>query len=253
MTKINRYATLVLIVLSLASCSIKRPKDVMEDDQMREVLYDFHIAKAMGDELPYEQSYKRQLYIEDVYRKHGITEAIFDSSMMWYARNTESLVKIYEDVNKRLKAERDGLNHLIALRSNRPQESVSGDSIDLWVWSRNQHLSGMPLDNRIQFEVNTDTTYYDRDRLVWQARFRFPEGRPNRRQAPVMALQMEFKNDSILSMNRSIVAEGPQELRIGADTLGQIQEIRGFIYYPRQDKARTVVVDQIRLMRYHNK
>mgnify|MGYP000155135445 CR=1 FL=1 len=84
----------------------------------KNVLYDYHIAKAMGEEVPYNESYKRVLYIESVFKKYGITQADFDSSMVWFARNPEVLTKIYEKVNVRLKAERDGINHLIALRDN---------------------------------------------------------------------------------------------------------------------------------------
>ena len=100
---------------------------------MENVLYDFHIAKAMGEEVPYSDSYKRVLYIESVYKKHGITQADFDSSMVWYARHPDALTKVYEKVNQRLKAERDGINHLIALRDNKPKESLPGDSIDVWI------------------------------------------------------------------------------------------------------------------------
>ena len=87
----------------------------------------------MGEEVPYSDSYKRVLYIESVYRKHGITQADFDTSMVWYARHPDALTKVYEKVNQRLKAERDGINHLIALRDNKPKESLPGDSIDVWI------------------------------------------------------------------------------------------------------------------------
>lgn len=47
----------------------------------------------MGEEVPYSESYKRVLYIESVYRKHGITQADFDTSMVWYARHPDALTK----------------------------------------------------------------------------------------------------------------------------------------------------------------
>ena len=36
-----------------------------------------------------------------------------------------------------------------------------------------------------------------------------------------------------------------------ADTLGEIKEIRGFIYYPVQTSAQSILTDRISLMRYH--
>ena len=40
---------------------VKRPDTVISDAKMENVLYDFHIAKAMGEEVPYSESYKRCL------------------------------------------------------------------------------------------------------------------------------------------------------------------------------------------------
>ena len=108
MKGINRiqWCSVVLLAFSLTACKVKRPETVLPDAKMENVLYDYHIAKAMGEEVPYNESYKRVLYIESVFKKYGITQADFDSSMVWFARNPEVLTKIYEKVNVRLKAER---------------------------------------------------------------------------------------------------------------------------------------------------
>ena len=131
MKGINRiqWCSVVLLVFSLTACKVKRPETVLPDAKMENVLYDYHIAKAMGEEVPYNESYKRVLYIESVFKKYGITQADFDSSMFWFARNPEVLTKIYEKVNVRLKAERDGINHLMPCvttsRKNHFPETVS--------------------------------------------------------------------------------------------------------------------------------
>ena len=50
--------------------------------------------------------------VDAVFKKYGTTEAVFDSSLVWYTRNTEVLSKIYERVSKRLKAQQNEINHL---------------------------------------------------------------------------------------------------------------------------------------------
>ena len=176
---------------------------------MDNVLYDYHIAKAMGEEVPYNESYKRVLYIESVFKKYVITQADFDSSMVWFARNPEVLTKIYEKVNVRLKAERDGINHLIALRDNKPKESLPGDSIDVWIWQHIYQLTGMPLDNKITFTLPSDTNFHDRDTLRWSVRFRFHNGAPDSIHAPLMAMQVLYeKNDSVISAIRKVQDTG---------------------------------------------
>lgn len=174
--RIQWYYSVIFLAFGLTACQVKRPDTVISDAKMENVLYDFHIAKAMGEEVPYSESYKRVLYIESVYRKHGITQADFDTSMVWYARHPDALTKVYEKVNQRLKAERDGINHLIALRDNKPKESSPGDSIDVWRGRHICYLTGTPMDNKLTFTLPSDTNFKDRDTLRWTVRFRFLNG-----------------------------------------------------------------------------
>ena len=131
-----------MLALAIVGCKVKRPDDVISESKMENLLYDYHLAKSMGDNLPYSENYKKALYLDAVFKKYGTTEAVFDSSLVWYTRNTEVLSKIYEKVSKRLKAQQNEINHLIALRDNKPKMSESGDSIDVWPWKRLIRLTG---------------------------------------------------------------------------------------------------------------
>lgn len=249
--KLIRHGCGLLVwTLSLASCQVERPETVMTDAKMEAVLYDYHIARAIGEEVPYDENYKRVLYVESVFKKHGITQADFDTSMVWFARNPEVLSKIYEKVNQKLRTERDHINKLIAIRDNKPKESQSGDSIDVWMWQRIYQLTGMPLDNKITFALSSDSNFYDRDTLCWNIRFRFEE-RIDTFNVPIMALQIHYENDSLVSKVGKITTSGVKSIALSADTLGPIKEIRGFVYYPLQEGTSPLLMDRISLMRYH--
>ena len=250
--RIQWYYSVILLAFGLTACQVKRPDTVISDAKMENVLYDFHIAKAMGEEVPYSESYKRVLYIESVYRKHGITQADFDTSMVWYARHPDALTKVYEKVNQRLKAERDGINHLIALRDNKPKESSPGDSIDVWRGRHICYLTGTPMDNKLTFTLPSDTNFKDRDTLRWTVRFHFLNGTPDSLHAPLMAMQVLYAKDTLNDMLK-VKQSGTETISLFADTLGEIKEIRGFIYYPAQQSTRDVLADRISLMRYHAK
>nr|WP_302831736.1 DUF4296 domain-containing protein [uncultured Bacteroides sp.] len=245
-----QWYSVILLAFCLTACQVKRPKTVLSDAKMENVLYDFHIAKALGEDIPYNESYKRVLYIESVYKKHGITQADFDTSMVWYARHPEMLTKVYEKVNQRLKSQRDGINHLIALRDNKPKESLPGDSIDVWIWQHIYELTGMPLDNKIAFTLPADTNFKDRDTLKWTVRFHFNNGKPDSVLTPLMAMQIFYEKDTVNGLLK-IKEAGTETLTLSADTLGKIKEVRGFIYYPMQKTAQSLLADQISLMRYH--
>ena len=56
--RIQWYYSVILLAFGLTACQVKRPDTVISDAKMENVLYDFHIAKAMGEEVPYSESYK---------------------------------------------------------------------------------------------------------------------------------------------------------------------------------------------------
>lgn len=241
-----------LLVLTLSACKVERPDTVLSDGQMEDILYDYHIARAMGEEIPHNDSYKRVLYVDAVFRKHGITEAQFDTSMVWFSRNPTVIAEIYERVNKRLKTQRDRYNNLIAIRDNRPKISPEGDSVNVWLELPHYQLTGTPFDNKLTFALTADTNYYDRDTLRWKARFHYlADAGTDTVSVPVMALQVEYEKDTTLSTLRHVKQPGMYELSLWADTFGAIKQVRGFIYYPTQLSPRTLTVDRLSLMRFH--
>lgn len=242
-----------ILVFVLVGCKVKRPSDVITESQMEDLLYDYHVAKAMGDNLPYNENYKKALYIEAVFHKHGTTEAAFDSSMVWYTRNTELLSKIYERVNKRLKDQQNSINHLIALRDKKPQTSEPGDSINVWAWQQVARLTSAPLGNKFTFTLSSDSNFKKRDALLWEVRYRFLERIQDSASAAVMAMQIIYENDSTISDLRRIYQSGKQSIRLHSDSMRAIKEVKGFIYLPQaKDETRTLLLDGIMLTRYHS-
>ena len=242
-----------MLALAIAGCKVKRPDDVISESKMENLLYDYHLAKSMGDNLPYNENYKKTLYLDAVFKKYGTTEAVFDSSLVWYTRNTEVLSKIYEKVSKRLKAQQNEINHLIALRDNKPKMSEPGDSIDVWPWKCFIRLTGEMMNDQYAFVLPVDTNYKDRDTLVWEVRYRFLEPMlADSLRAVTMAMQVIYEKDT-LNRLETITDPGVHQLRLYADTLGVMKEIKGFIYYPgvRGEKAGALLADRFSLTRYH--
>ena len=239
-----------LLVVFVVGCKVKRPDGVLPETTMENLLYDYHIAKAMSDNLPYNESYKKVLYTNAVFSKYGTTEAVFDSSMVWYTRNTEVLAKVYERVSKRLKTQQNSINHLIAIRDKKPMTSTPGDSIDVWAWQRMRRLTGMPIDNKLTFVLPSDSNFKKRDTLVWEVRYHFLEGiKPDTTMYALMGIQIQFENDSIISETKRVAESGIQRIRLQSDTLGAIKEVKGFIYYPRKKTPHTLLTDGITLKR----
>ncbi|KAA6342658.1 hypothetical protein EZS27_009595 [termite gut metagenome] len=245
---------LAALILTVGSCKVKHPKKVLSETRMENLLYDYHIAKAMSENFSYNENYKRALYIDYVFQKHGTTEEIFDSSMVWYTRHVDVLSKIYEKVNVRLKAEQEKIDRLIALRDKKPMKSASGDSIDVWAEGRVYYLSGYPLNNKMTFILPSDENFEKRDSLSWEVGHRFFGNVIDLVDVAIMSMQMVYTNDSTISVTKKIFKSGKEFIGLKSDSYGDIKEIKGFIYFSKEDTLeKGLLLNDIVLMRYHAK
>ena len=249
---VRKYGFWALLAVVMVACKVERPGYVLSDGVMERVLYDYHIAKAMGENLDYNEQYKRTLYLNAVFKKHNITQAQFDTTMAWYARHPEVVNEVYDIVRERLMASRENYNHLVSLRDGKPTRSKAGDSIDVWIWDRIHMLSGMPLDNKLMFTLPSDDNYQASDTIKWTVGFNFlSEQLVDTTKRPIMAMQVAYAKDTIVSALCRIDSSQVAQLVLQADTLGDIKELRGFIYYPTNQPKQTLLIDSVSLMRYH--
>lgn len=249
---VRKYGFWALLAVVMVACKVERPGYVLSDGVMEKVLYDYHIAKAMGENLDYNEQYKRTLYLNAVFKKHNITQAQFDTTMAWYARHPEVVNEVYDIVRERLMASRENYNHLVSLRDGKPTRSKAGDSIDVWIWDRIHMLSGMPLDNKLTFTLPSDDNYQASDTIKWTVGFKFlSEQLVDTTKRPIMAMQVAYAKDTIISALCRVDSSQVAQLVLQADTLGDIKELRGFIYYPTNQPKHTLLIDSVSLMRYH--
>lgn len=249
---VRKYGFFALLAVVMVACKVERPGYVLSDGVMEKVLYDYHIAKAMGENLDYNEQYKRTLYLNAVFKKHNITQAQFDTTMAWYARHPEVVNEVYDIVRERLMASRENYNHLVSLRDGKPTRSKAGDSIDVWIWDRIHMLSGMPLDNKLTFTLPSDDNFQANDTIKWTVGFKFlSEQLVDTTKRPVMAMQVAYAKDTIISALCRVDSSQVAQLVLQADTLGDIKELRGFIYYPTNQPKHTLLIDSVSLMRYH--
>lgn len=97
----NKILLLALIGLGLLAC---RPRNVLSPKQMEDIFVDLHTAEGMIEisGLNYGQDERLKGYFQSVLDKHGITQAQFDSSLVWYTSNPVIFEKIYPKVVERL-------------------------------------------------------------------------------------------------------------------------------------------------------
>ena len=84
-----------------ASCETKVPAGIISSSDMVDVLYDYHLAQAMAAQASDSSAYRYRVYTQAVLQKYGLTQAEFDSSMVWYTRHADYLYDVYKQVDQR--------------------------------------------------------------------------------------------------------------------------------------------------------
>ena len=97
---------LLLLILSVIVVSC-RPKGILHSWEMKSVLVDLHKTEATIQVagILYGHEEEKGIYYAEVLEKHGITQAQFDSSIVWYTAHPQFFSKIYPKVLKEIKAE----------------------------------------------------------------------------------------------------------------------------------------------------
>lgn len=237
-----------LVLCGVWGCGKKVPSEIIQPQAMESLLYDYHLATTMSNDLPYDENYKKQAYLAYVFQKHGVTEAEFDSSMVWYSRHSDEMNAIYQNLQKRMETTAELLKKQTVRSSGEVAVSLSGDTVDLWQDHTIYWLTSSTLTNKLSFDLKADTSFHERDKMVLEANFSFlPRGKHGGK--VVMAMNLTFDNDSTQGISQVVEASGIQRLMLRPDSAFKYKNVTGFMYYIGKDHS-SALISNIRLMRY---
>lgn len=246
---------LALIMLLLIACD-DRPKDVLSRGKMEDVLYDYHIMQGIIDELPSEEREdKAQDYINAVFEKHGITEAQFDSSIVYYNRHAKDLYKIYTNLKKRYTTINDEIQLVNGNNDMMAIFSTGGDTTNLWNSAKLLILRNKALLNRESFTIHADTSFRRQDQFILTISPVFiKEGRDEYGLDLHVGLSVLYTNGKHIGTTRVINGHGIQQLTLQTSKDEDIKSVTGFFYYKGKENSRNIcLIDNISLIRMHQK
>lgn len=244
--------SILCLLLCLFSCE-QKPEGLLSKGEMEEVLYDYHIAQFMASSLPFDDRYKSRIYIDAVYDKHGITEAQFDSSLVYYNRHTDDIKDIYDHVKRRLEDYEANLHFESGNDEIRASYTLGGDTADIWSGSRIMMLRDNPYLNRETFTIKADTSFHLNDHFQMRVDFDFIRQDQNNRDEQLTAcLSIHFKNGKIISSVRSSNYPSHYDLNLHTDNR-EINYISIFFMLQGQNNGmRSLgIVRNIALYRFH--
>ncbi len=262
MRKARIITSCVVVALMLASavssCKPSAPSDVISASDMGDILYDYHIALAMGRQPDMDKANLTIAYREAVLKKHGVTSAEFDSSMIYYMRHTEQLRAIYEDLSDRLGKEAVALGGSADEQSRYGGLTSKGDTTNVWNAASSLVFSPDKPFNNHCFELKVDSSYHKGDRLMldFDAQFIYQDGMRD----GMAVLALTFSNDSVVSQICRIQNSQHYSIDLGDnDNLG-IKSVKGYFLLSAGDFAsnnasqttlKLMFLQHIRLVRMH--
>lgn len=238
-----------MALLLCSACSGKRNDEVLPSAKLEAVLYDYHIAQAIVNDLPASQRFKKDLYFDYVYSKHGVTRAQVDSSLVYYARHPKGLSEIYENLSVRVKADLQRLDNEDKPLPVRQPQPIVGDSANLWYDVLFVEMNASPLDNRYSLTIPTDTNFRPLDRIVWGGEVVFLDDEVDSLYKYIhLNLRVAYMNDSIVTADTLLYTSGSFSISVTDSAV--VKRVDGEAYLKSTDADERVLILSPSLMRY---
>ncbi len=257
----KRTLPIMLLCLALlagvAACD-KAPRGIIPESKMEDLLYDLAVAEAMVDlrSREFDSDSSRLLVKQSVFKKHGVDQALYDSSLVWYSHNIETYGDVYRHVVQRLLQEKKNLgsdtgSKAVAAvtdptRSNAPRQryQATGDTADLWTAPRTYVLTQATPAGYIKWDMAPDREMAKGDRYSFSFK-----SMPFQAMYQLM-LALEYTDGSRSWIARSVSFAGWFKADIQADTARTVRRIYGYLRY-NVNRRTVAVVDSVSLLRTH--
>lgn len=246
------------LLFCVSSCKPSLPSGVLSKGKMTDILYDYHLALAMAHMDDNGDKGQSLAYREAVLRKHDVTSAEFDSSMVYYMRHTELLEDVYKDLTDRYNNEITAMGGSAKEGGEFANLSATGDTANVWNLATSMVFMPVKPFNSTSFDIKVDSTFHKGDRLMldFDAQFIYQDGMRN----GVAMLAVQFGNDSIAQ--RTIMIQSFQHYSVELsddDSLG-IKSVKGYFMLMNDDNGtgvssqttlKLMFLEHIKLIRMH--
>lgn len=240
----------------LFACKPTTPDGIIPPGEMEDLLVDYHLAYGIAMQQNAhgaERDFNQTLFAEEVFRKHGVTRADFDSSLVYYYSRSDRFDKIYHHVAERLDKQALALGASESDIGKYSTLNASGDTANIWAAKPAFVLAPMPPYNRMEFELQADTSYREGDKLLLQ--FMADYVYQNGSRGGVVVVAATYDNDSTITRSMTFGNNGLTQLYIMGLDNHTLKRLRGFFYLggalENTTVQRMLFVNNIQLIRFH--
>lgn len=248
----------LLLILILISCKPDLPDGIISEGRMEDILYDYHLAQGMAEAAPKEDGTTTDDLLYEfqhaALKKHGVTEAEFDSSMIYYCSDLKRLNKIYQRVSERL--EQTATDYGVSTGGGEEYVSLSatGDTANVWNARSLFVVKPNPMENLQSWKMECDSTWHPGDDVMWRFACDLLSKSGVADQL-TYDLVVVYTNDSVRSSINSTRSTDNANVRVNTPYDWTPRTITGHLYIPIPDQtaARIYAVHHPMLVRFHKK
>ena len=237
-------------LLLLCSACEQTPSHIIAPEQMETLLVDIHKAEAIAEnKAQYATNEAKEQLRQSVFDRHDVTQAQFDTSLIWYSEHMSKYSQIYEKVTARLKEEDDAVKTLLVERKSSPL-TRPGDSID--VWNKDPYFIVGPRLYRhvLLFNVLADDNFREDDHFLLTVNFaQLPKGTADKAR---LTLVIRHRNDSVYTITKEVLHDGITTLEAQAQN-DRVTRVMGSIEVPLHPMWQESYADKISLLRIRHK
>ena len=251
----HSFIGIVLCALFLMACQPQVPDEFIQPDDMENILYDYFVSQGAAQEgmrNSEDLDYKRALYFDAVLKKHDVTRADFDSSLVYYYTRADRFAKMMKNVQTRL-----GENAMEYGASASEVErfsvtALTGDTANIWNGEISRIIVPHAPYNRMQFSVKADTSFRKGDSfmLTFTNQFLYQSGSRD----AMAFLAVKYDNDSVATANVHFSSDGQPRVNMGRSDEHLVSEVSGFIYlgqgYNMENTLHLLLLNDIQLIRF---
>lgn len=244
MKRIFEFGLFILCVTFWVACS-RTPKGVISEKKMRNVLVDMHLAEAIINQNPQEYNNldNRKAVYQSVFDKYNIEEAEYDSSLVWYGKNLDLYMRIYNlalsDVKKRIDAMGD----------IKPEAmSTDLDSVNIWMYDKYYEFSPLSLTNTLIFDFKPANQYTSGSSFIFSFNI---WGITSDNQSIELRLRAD-QNDTIITIKNTIADNGYKEILLKTHPTKRVKRIYGYLRLNEERKPyyHKIYLDDIQLIKF---
>jgi uncharacterized protein YcfL len=224
MVKLKLGISFMLVFFAVA-CS-RAPKGIISERKMQQLLTDMHLADAIISSDPYtfqNDEDKKALY-QSVFEKHRVTQAVYDSSLVWYGKNLDVYMQVYNmaliDVKKRIE-EIGEIEPEKVFMSN-------ADMFDIWSIGKYHEFYPSSLSNNLIFNFIPEEDYSSGSIFVLSMQVM---GLISGMQSPVEVHLRAEQVDTTILVNKKINNDGFHEMIIRTNPILKVKRVYGYIRF----------------------